>query len=167
MLFGHYARRLPSSLSIFVESLSTFASRIQSHSMHLKLNRINIIHLKPEGRLNNISKYQFLRENILLFSFKVKRLVLFTVKIRLHSQACCLTTEKFALILIIVSSTRMNHCDLQTEWQLTFTSRRLKDAQLPYYCTMYSTSFSNSKQHFILYCLCVNVYCHRVTTQLQ
>jgi len=53
---------------------------------------------------------------------------------------------KFVLILIIVSSRRMNHCDLQAEWQLTFTSRKLKDVQLPYNCIMYSTS-SDSKQH--------------------
>lgn len=115
--------------------------------MHLKLNRINVIHLKPEGRINTISKYQFLRENTLLFSFKVKRLVLFIVKIRLHSQAYCPTTMQFVSILITVSSTRMNHCHLQNEWQLTFTSRRFNDVQLPYNCTKYSTSSSDSKQH--------------------
>jgi len=69
------------------------------------------------------------------------------VTIGLHSQAYYLTTMKFVLILIIVSSKRMNHCDLQAEWQLTFTSRRLKDVQLPYNCAMYSTSSSDSKQH--------------------
>jgi hypothetical protein len=110
--------------------------------MHLKLKRINVIPVQIT--FHNISS---LEKTHYFSSFKVKRLVLFVVKISLHLQACCLTKIKFVVILIIVSRTRMNHCDLQAEWQLTFTSRRPQNVQLPYNCTMYSTSSSKSKQH--------------------